>query len=365
MSPLYIQSSLRRHARSAVMALVAGAYLFSTACATATVGATAFKWISSPPLIVAPKDPTQEVYGVKDPSIVYVDGQYHVFMTTAGTKGWGLAYTRFEDWASAPSAPVVPLDSRSGIGAGYHAAPEVFYFAPQKLWYMVFQSGPPTYSTTKDINDPASWSAAKPFFASDPAVLKEDTGKAEWLDFWVICDDSKCYLFNTDDHGSFYRSETSLDDFPTGFHNTTRVMRGKTPEDMFEASNTYRVKGTNSYITLIEAAGPRGRYFRIWTTESLDGNWRPLGTAPMNLFAGRDNVAFTGKAWGQGVSHGEMVRSSVDQTLTIDPCKPLQFLYQGLEPDAHVNDYIKLPYKLGLITADGPNPVSVLCTDGH
>jgi len=320
-----------------------------------------FHWTSSDALIVPPTDPTQSTYGVKDPSIVYADGKYHVFMTIAGEKGWGLAYTSFKDWSGAPSAPVVILDARSGIGAGYHAAPEVFYFAPQKLWYMVFQSGPPTYSTTKDINDPTSWSAAKPFFSADPEAVKDANGKANWLDFWVICDEGKCYLFNTDDGGRFYRSETSVDQFPNGFHNTTPIMNAARRDDVFEASNTYKLKGTQAYITLIEAMGPNGRYFRIWKSDRLDGDWQPLGTAPMNTFASSDNVSFKGKVWSRGVSHGEMVRAGFDQTLTVDPCEPLQFLYQGLDPNTHVDDYIKLPYKLGLITADGPNPVSALC----
>ncbi|HTN39759.1 MAG TPA: non-reducing end alpha-L-arabinofuranosidase family hydrolase [Asticcacaulis sp.] len=343
------------------VASIATALVFS-ASAGLCAPAEDFHWTSSPPLIVPPADPTQALYGVKDPSIVYANGKYHVFMTTAGAKGWGLAYTSFKDWAHAPAAPVVMLDTRSGIGAGYHAAPEVFYFAPQKLWYLIFQSGPPFYSTTTNIDDPTSWTAAKPFFNADPDVIKEATGKAEWLDFWVICDDYKCFLFNTDDGGRFYRSETGIDEFPNGFRNTTRIMDAANRDDVFEASNTYRLQGTDSYITLIEAIGPKGRYFRVWKSDRLDGNWESLGTAPMNRFAGADNVSFPGAAWSEGISHGELVRAGFDQTLTIDPCKPLQFLYQGLDPDTHEKDYIKLPYRLGVITADTPNPVSDMCS---
>lgn len=311
-----------------------------------------------------PVDTTQKIYGVKDPSIVYADGKYHVFMTSAGADGWALVYTSFRDWSEAPAAPIISLDKTSGIGVGYHAAPQVFYFAPQKLWYMVFQGGPPFYSTTQDINNPSSWSAPKPFFNEAPKAITQATGKAYWLDFWVICDDSKCYLFNTDDGGRFFRSETGIDQFPSGFHNTVLVMSAANRDDMFEASNTYKLKGTHSYITLIEAMGSSGRYFRIWKSDRLDGEWQPLGKAPMNIFASSENVLLNGKALPGGVSHGEMIRSGFDQTLTIDPCKPLQFLYQGLDPNVHVDDYIKLPYKLGVITTDGSNPVSELCPLG-
>ncbi|MTV41516.1 glycoside hydrolase [Duganella radicis] len=315
----------------------------------------AFNWTSSAPLISPQPVPGQTIYGVKDPSIVYVNGKYHVFMTTAGSAGWGLAYTSFEKWSDASSATIVPLD-KSPMGPGYRAAPQVFYFAPQKTWYLVYQGGDPLYSTSNDIADPKSWSAPKPFFSAAPDIVKQPQGHG-WLDFWVICDDQKCYLFNTDDHGRLLRSETDLRQFPHGFHNTVAVMTEKT-EDLFEASNTYRIAGTHTYVTLVEAVSPKGRYFRIWKSDSLEGKWEPFSPASMNAFASRDNVK---QAWSQDISHGEMVRTNTDQTMTIDPCRPLEYLYQGNDPAVRVDDYIKLPYRLGLITAQGDNPVSALC----
>ena len=328
-----------------------------------TQGASTFQWSSSAPLIAPPADKTPKTYGLKDASIVHSGGKYHVFMTTASENGWGLAYTSFADWSQAPTAAIVPLD-KSPMGPGYRAAPQVFYFAPQRLWYLVYQGGDPMYSTSKDVGDPLSWSAPKPFFQAPPEIVRQPSGDAAWLDFWTICDDSTCYLFFTDDHGSFFRAETPIGQFPNGFHNTTRVMREARPEDLFEASNTYKIAGTHTYITLIEAAGAKGRYFRAWKSDRLDGEWTPLGSAPMNLFAGADNVKFEGRTWAEGISHGEMLRSGTDQTLAIDPCKPLQFLYQGLDPDGKVDDYLKLPYRLGVITADGDNPVRAMCPGG-
>ncbi len=329
-------------------------------CFAEATGKRDFNWTSSPPLVIPPQAGPQKYYGVKDPSIVYADGKYHVFMTTAGENGWGLAYTSFSDWSEAPSAPVVPLD-KSPMGPGYRAAPQVFYFAPQKLWYLIYQGGDPMYSTSTNIADPLSWTAPKPFFNVVPDVVKQPNGDPAWLDFWVICNDKTCYLFFTNDGGKFFRAETAIDQFPAGFHDTSVAMQGATRDDLFEASNTYKVAGTDSFITLVEAIGPKGRYFRVWQSDRLDGEWTALGDSRMNVFAGSDNVRFEGKPWSEGVSHGEMVRAGIDQTLTIDPCKPLQFLYQGLDPDGKVDDYIKLPYRLGVITATGANPVSDMC----
>ena len=343
---------------AAAMALCLAACASPGPPATAvSEGAGRFSWRSSAQLISPAKD--APYLALKDPSIVRVNGRYHVFMTTASRSGWHLAHTSFADWSEAASAPVTTLD-RSGIGPGYRAAPQVFYFAPQRLWYLIFQGGPPYYSTTANIDDPLSWSAPKPFFASTPAAIKAATGQEAWLDFWVICDDTTCHLFNTDDHGNLFRSQTPIDQFPNGFSGTSVVLSGPR-NDIFEGSMHYRIAGTDTYLTIIEAIGADGRYFRSWVSDRLDGEWRPLADSERHPFAGAHNVTFDGRAWSEGVSHGELVRDGFDQTLTIDPCAPLQFLYQGLEPHAPGTDYIELPYRLGLLTADAPNPISAMC----
>lgn len=342
----------------AAAVLGAGIWLGATQVQASGDAKGRFEWRSSAQLIASSVKDEHAYSGLKDPSIVYFNGAYHVFMTTAAPDGWHLAYTHFTDWSEAPNAKVVGL-KQSGIGPGYRAAPQVFYFAPQKLWYMIYQSGPPVYSTTANIEDPMSWSAPKPFFSQTPAIIKT-SGQEAWLDFWVICDDVNCHLFNTDDNGHLYRSQTPIGRFPHGFADTKIVLAGRR-DDVFEASMHYKIAGANTYLTLVEAIGPRGRYFRSWISDRLDGQWRPLADSVSRPFAGSNNVAFDGPAWSEGVSHGELVRSGPDQTLTIDPCKPLRFLYQGLEAHAPDAEYINLPYRLGLLTATGSNPISRMC----
>ena len=86
--------------------------------------------------------------------------------------------------AAAASAQPYYLDNNPNL-RGYHAAPQVFYFAPQAKWYLVFQSGQPQYSTTNDITKPETWSAPSNFFASDPPGLTAHKGAGGWLDFFV------------------------------------------------------------------------------------------------------------------------------------------------------------------------------------
>jgi len=317
--------------------------------AMAGAGATTFQWTSTAPVILPQPDATHDSLAVKDPSVVYANGKYHVFMTTSDSKGWHIAYTSFKDWPEASAAPVTYLE-RSAIGPGYRAAPQVFYFSPQHLWYLIFQGGDPMYSTTSNIDDPLSWSAAQPFFGKIPEQTKKVLGKNSWLDFWIICDEKKCYLFNSDDGGQLYRSETTIGQFPKGFTNTAIALQDSR-DKLFEASMTYKVAGTGTYITMVEAMGPKGRYFRSWTSDRLDGAWTPLADSLENPFAGADNVNFDGPAWSEGISHGELVRAGYDQTLTVDFCKPLQFLYQGVAPNSGAKEYYQLPYRLGLLTA--------------
>ncbi|KAH1474121.1 hypothetical protein KXX26_005243 [Aspergillus fumigatus] len=317
---------------------------------TSTSGATgslptSFRW-SSTNALVGPKNDGRNLAGIKDPSIIEVDGTYHVFASTAQASGYNLVYFNFTDFNQAGNAPFFYLD-QSGIGTGYRAAPQVFYFQPHQLWYLIFQNGNAAYSTNKDISNPAGWSAPKNFFSSVPSIITENIGKGYWVDMWVICDSSNCYLFSSDDNGHLYRSQTTLSNFPNGMGNTVIALSDSNPNNLFEASNVYRVG--NEYLLLVEAIGSDGnRYFRSWTAPSLTGTWTGLANTEANPFARSNNVVFSGTAWTKSISHGEMVRSQVDQTMTISPCK-LRYLYQGLSPTP-TGDYNSLPWRLALLT---------------
>ncbi|KAK0637038.1 glycosyl hydrolase family 62 protein [Bombardia bombarda] len=307
---------------------------------------SSFKWSSTGPLI-SPKNDSRKLAGIKDPTIVEVNGTYHVFASTAQASGYNLVYLSFTDFAKADAATFYYLD-QTPIGAGYRAAPQVFFFAPQNLWYLIFQNGNAAYSTNKDISNPAGWSAPKNFFASTPTIIQSNLSGGYWVDMWVICDAVNCHLFSSDDNGRLYRSSTALASFPSGMGNTVIALSDK-KNDLFEASCVYRTANDDRYLLLVEAIGSDGnRYFRSWTATSLSGTWTGLANTEANPFARSNNVAFSGTAWTKSISHGEMVRDQTDQTMTINPCK-LRFLYQGLSPSA-TGTYNALPWKLGLIT---------------
>jgi hypothetical protein len=341
-----------------VCALVLGSTLITAAASGAAASGAAadsglpasFAWTSSGALVGPKPDADHPIVSIKDPSIVRHQGRWHVYATTANTAGnWSLAYINFADWPQAAAAPQYFLDQNPNIGTGYRAAPQVFYFAPQRKWYLVYQTGLPSFSTTRDISRPETWSAPKNFQETMPQIIADNIGDGFWLDFWVICDRVNCYLFSSDDNGHLYRSQTTVKDFPNGFSKTVIAMSHPNRFALFEAANIYKIKGTGTYLLLVEAFDSSGRrYFRSWTAEGIDGDWTPLADTEANPFARSSNVGFPDGAWTQDVSHGEMIRDGVDQTLTIDPCN-LRYLYQGMDPSAG-GEYSQLPWRLGLLT---------------
>jgi hypothetical protein len=311
----------------------------------------ALQWNGSPVLIAPISDATHDLLAVKDPSVVRFNDRWHVYASSVSTAGaYNMVYTSFSDWTEAPTAPVYYMSQTPGFG-GYVAAPQVFFFRPQNKWYLVYQAGPPMYSTANDPGDPTAWTPPAPFFAGTPAIVTQDGGG--WLDYWVICDAASCHLFFTNNQGHWYKSKTSIDQFPNGFGEPIVVMQDANPGRIFEATNVYKMNGTNQYLAIIEAfdqTSDNRRYFRSWIADSLEGPWLPWQASGSYPFAGERNVTFEGTAWTHDISHGEAIRAGYDETLAIDPCG-LSYLYQGADPTADTGgDYNKIPWRLGLIT---------------
>jgi endo-1,4-beta-xylanase len=310
---------------------------------------SSFSWTSSGPLIVPKSDGKHDLVAVKDPTIVRYGDRWHVYASSVARGGiYGMVYTSFADWADAPKASFYYMSNTPGFDT-YVAAPQLFYFTPKKEWYLVFQSGPPMYSTSADPGDPTKWTTPLPFYTTTPSIVEDNGG---WLDFWVICDAQFCHLFFSNDHGRWYKSKTPIEKFPRGFGKPVVVMEDPEAGRLFEACNVYKIDGTDKYLALIEAFDKTSsyhRYFRSWTADSLEGPWTVLhddGSAP---FAGKQNVSFDGTPWSDDISHGEMIRAGYDETMVIDG-KKLHYLYQGFAPGTNTSNYNAIPWQLGLLT---------------
>jgi endo-1,4-beta-xylanase len=295
--------------------------------------ASTYSWTSTGPLISAKNG----YIAVKDPSAVLYNGRWVIYASTVNSAGsYGMEYLSVaEDWSDAATATPTYLK----LGG---TAPQVFYFAPQKKWYLISEWGT-SYSTNSDPTQPLNWSAQTDFNIQMPSGVSG-------IDPWIICDSTDCYLFQCADNGNFYRSSTPIGNFPNGF-SAAEVVASDSEFALFEADNVYTVEG-GGYLANIEALGSTGRYFRALWANSLGGTWYDLGdTASFSTpFLGINNTTFESgvSAWTTSFSSGGMLIDGNDQTDSINP-NNLAFLYQGASQQAYQNDpYGSIPWQLGV-----------------
>jgi len=303
-------------------------------------------WTYSAPLISPEDRDENRSHAQKDPTVVFHEGRWHVFMTIKLQGRSIIEYCSFADWEKADASKRTVLDLSD---SDYWCAPQVFYFRPHKLWYLVYQVGMPGqrfmwvgYSTTADIADPSSWTRARPMLDGG----KDDPREAGGLDYWITCDDERAYIFLTTLNGKMWRLWTKKDDFPNGFDHCKLALQAK----IFEASHTYRIKGREQYLTIVEEKGRR--YYKAYVADRLDGKWTPVADTAQRPFAGSKNVrpAPGVESWTDNISHGELIRDGIDETLTVDPAN-LRMIFQGMwSKDKIFKKYGQYRWRIGMLT---------------
>ena len=265
---------------------------------------------------------------VKDPSIIYSNGRYHLFYTgrDKGTGGlWRMGYASATSIANLKTAGRTYM---SALNAGsYFCAPQIFWFPVKGKWFLIYQSGlGASFSTSTDVSNPALWTANR------------GMGFTDGIDFWCISDGTYVYCFYSAQDGSrtIKRRRTTVANFPYSWEGPTVVATAT-----FEAPHVYRNIADGKFYMIVEDIN---RYQELWTATSLGGTW----TKVSEKWASRDRLNFLAEVWTDEVSHCEAIRSGNNERMEIDNIDRCQLLIQGV-PNGSYGDYANIPYDLGII----------------
>ncbi len=286
---------------------------------------------------------------VKDPSIVFHDGLYHLFytlhVTARAVEIWYAAAPRLEELNEAP---------RSRVCGG--CAPQVFYFEDTKQWFLIQNS---THYSTNDRLGADGWVSRGNLCSNTPVFPPDDPNGP--IDPWVIMDETTAFLFYARDNGTISLTMQPRAIFPSPDewtpHQTiiahTRDVNGKVERDsrdIFEAIHIYHSRADGMYYLQVEGLGApeqRARKFALYRAPKLGAGWELVS----NEWAIPANLRFEGQHWTTQVSHPEAIRTHTTQNVDIDDIHHSYWIVMGVTQEGldGAQTYGAIPWVLGLM----------------
>jgi hypothetical protein len=281
------------------------------------------KWKIDPRCFLDGPSGSFDDIAVKDPSILYSGGNYHLFYTGRNSSAWSIGYAKASTISGLKTATHTKLSS-IGSGAGL-AAPQIFYFPVKGKWFLIYQNGTTaSFSTNTSIDNTSGWTAVR------------SMGFSGGIDYWCISDGTNVYCFYAANDGSrtIKRRSTTVANFPYSWSGASTICSG-----VFEACHVYKNNADGKYYMVVEDIN---RYQELWTAGSLGGTW----TKVAEEWARITDCTFTGEVWTNQVSHVEILRAGADEKMAISNIDGCSVLIQGTTGSG---DYASLPYDIGLM----------------
>ena len=96
---------------------------------------TPLKWKSTDILIKPISDDTHKIVSIKDPTVVYWNGLWHIYATAYSTSArtWSMVYLNFRDWFEAPKAKLTYIDVNPDLKRVSLCAASVLFYPAQKV----------------------------------------------------------------------------------------------------------------------------------------------------------------------------------------------------------------------------------------
>ena len=197
------------------------------------------------------------------------------------------------------ATPPTSTRTRPACG-GYHAAPQVFYFAPQSKWYLIFQLGQPQYSTNDYISKPEAWTRPVHFFPRGEPPGVAATRAAVLAGFLRHLRRRELPpVLHRRRRGDVPQPDHSWTDFPGGFGDAVRRDPGGEGDRVRRRHDPIGSRASPVPHPR-RAVWPTGsRFYRFLCPRRWTASGRRSPPSGTNPFAGKTNVTFEGGALDQ------------------------------------------------------------------